>query len=149
MRDELEARLIGAFGRDRVRVHGTGAERLPNTSCVALRLCAGLTGRELLRRCPDVCASVGAACHAADEASRCGAIRCPAVVVEQRASDGTPATGGSAASRIVLATGVEADWAACTVRLSVGRETDAADIAAVVAALQRARDQLCADGRLA
>jgi cysteine desulfurase len=63
LRDRLEAEL-----RARVpglRIHGEGAERLPNTSSVFL---PGLRVDDRLARCPELAASAGAACHADNSA---------------------------------------------------------------------------------
>ena len=47
-------------------VHGYGANRLPNTISVAF---PGVSGAEMLARVPEVCASLGAACHSSGEHS--------------------------------------------------------------------------------
>lgn len=45
-------------------VHGSEVDRLPNTISVAF---PGVTGVELLQRVPEVCASIGSACHSSGE----------------------------------------------------------------------------------
>ena len=45
-------------------IHGSGAERLPNTASVAF---PGVSGFEMLSRVPEVCASLGSACHSSGE----------------------------------------------------------------------------------
>jgi cysteine desulfurase len=60
LRDQLLARLRDAMGPAAV-VNGEQAPRLPNTLSVNF---PGVSGGELLRRCADLCASTGAACHA-------------------------------------------------------------------------------------
>ena len=57
LRDRLHERLYEALG-PRLTIHGEGAERLPNTLSAAI---AGGDAHEILRRCPELCASTGAA----------------------------------------------------------------------------------------
>lgn len=95
-RDRLELRLRAGIGDDMV-VHGIASPRLPNTLSVSF---PGVRGAELLARCPEVCASVGAACHQELDA----------------------------ASTTLAAIGVSGDVARGTVRLSVGWPTTDADI---------------------
>jgi len=45
-------------------VHGCDVERLPNTISVAF---PGVSGHELLQRVPEVCASLGSACHSSGD----------------------------------------------------------------------------------
>jgi cysteine desulfurase len=80
---------------------GDRERRLPNTLNV---LFPGVSGRELLESCPDICASTGSACHADREEG----------------------------SAVLLATGLDPQQALGAVRLSVGRHTslDDADMAA-------------------
>jgi cysteine desulfurase len=59
LRDRLLARLEEGLGR-RLAVNGHKAPRLPNTLSVNF---PGVAGAELLARCPELCASTGAACH--------------------------------------------------------------------------------------
>jgi len=59
LRNRLHDRLGEALGGS-VSVNGDGAERLPNTLSINFH---GAEGHELLRRCPELCASTGAACH--------------------------------------------------------------------------------------
>ena len=70
-------------------VHGEVAKRLPNTLSVAF---PGVTGQDLLRRIPEVCASTGAACHST----------------------------GVAMSDTLKAIGISPEQASGTVRLSLG-----------------------------
>lgn len=55
LRDRLLERLQEALS-DRLTIHGQGAERLPNTLSISL---ADVDAGELLRRCPELCASAG------------------------------------------------------------------------------------------
>ena len=64
LRDRLYDQLSAAIPR--LRVHGMGADRLPNTLSVSF---PEVTGGDLLRRVPEICASTGAACHSGDEVS--------------------------------------------------------------------------------
>lgn len=48
----------------RAVVHGIEADRLPNTASIAF---PGVSGAEMLARVPEVCASLGAACHSSGE----------------------------------------------------------------------------------
>ena len=48
----------------RAVVHGIEVERLPNTASIAF---PGVSGAEMLARVPEVCASLGAACHSSGE----------------------------------------------------------------------------------
>jgi cysteine desulfurase len=59
LRNRLQIQMCEALGGS-IAVHATGAERLPNTLSISF---AGVDGQELLRRCPELCASTGAACH--------------------------------------------------------------------------------------
>lgn len=58
-RDRLLQLLREAIG-PRLTINGDGAERLPNTLSVNF---PGVEAHEMLRRCPELCASTGAACH--------------------------------------------------------------------------------------
>jgi len=59
LRDRLEEQLRDTLG-DRMSINGLGAERLPNTSSVNF---PNVTGLDLLKRIPELCASTGSACH--------------------------------------------------------------------------------------
>ena len=59
LRDRMFARLREALGES-LTVNGHHAPRLPNTLSVNF---PRVTGAELLRRCPELCASTGSACH--------------------------------------------------------------------------------------
>ncbi len=58
LRDRLSDGLRNEI--DALVVHGEAADRLPNTLSVSF---PGVSGVELLRRIPEICASTGAACH--------------------------------------------------------------------------------------
>jgi len=62
LRDRLFARLKDAL-QERITVNAAEAERLPNTLSVNF---LDASGGEILGRCPELCASTGAACHAGD-----------------------------------------------------------------------------------
>ena len=64
LRDRLYDQLSAAIPR--LRVHGLGADRLPNTLSISF---PEVAGGDLLRRVPEICASTGAACHSGDEVS--------------------------------------------------------------------------------
>ena len=78
-------------------VHGSEVERLPNTISVAF---PGVSGLEILNRVPEVCASLGSACHSS----------------------------GEHASGTLGAMGVSPDLMSGTVRFSLGRKTTEQDI---------------------
>jgi len=59
LRDRLHRGLLEAFGNDAVLL-GHPELRLPNTLNIGFR---GRIGAEILAACPDLCASIGAACH--------------------------------------------------------------------------------------
>jgi len=91
LRDRLLTRMRNGID-ERLHVHGEEAERLPNTLLVNF---PQVTASDLLGRVPELCASIGAACHSH----------------EVRLSD------------TLSAMGVGADKARGTIRLSVGRFT--------------------------
>ena len=62
LRDRFSKAIISDIPR--AVVHGHGANRLPNTISVAF---PGVSGAEMLERVPEVCASLGAACHSSGE----------------------------------------------------------------------------------
>lgn len=93
LRDRLEGTIQAAIGAE-LSINGAGAPRLPNTASVNF---PGVTGGELLGRCPELCASTGAACH----------------------------SGNVSVSATLKAIGVPPDVARGAVRLSVGRFSDA------------------------
>ena len=95
LRDRLYDQLSAAIPR--LRVHGMGADRLPNTLSVSF---PEVTGGDLLRRVPEICASTGAACHSGDEVS----------------------------SATLNAMGISPEVARGTVRLSVGWTTSEEEI---------------------
>jgi cysteine desulfurase len=59
LRDRLWQGLYDSLGIGVVLL-GHPTQRLPNTLCVGFR---GKLNSEILARCPDICASMGAACH--------------------------------------------------------------------------------------
>lgn len=59
LRDQLQHGIIETWG-DRAVVLGHPELRLPNTLAIGFR---GSVGGEVLAKCPDICASTGAACH--------------------------------------------------------------------------------------
>ena len=91
LRDHLQNRLEQAVG-DGLVVYGRSARRLPNTLAVSF---PRVNAAELLKRCPELCASTGAAQH----------------------------QGGTALSPTLRALGVSPEQAAGSIRLSVGWET--------------------------
>ncbi|KAI1296732.1 Selenocysteine lyase [Halotydeus destructor] len=95
LQEYLETKLLKEFG-ELVHVNGSRvAERLPNTTSLTF-LNEKLKGSALLKMCKKIRASVGAACHSHE---------------------------GDTGSSVLVNSGVEAKYAACTIRLSVGRET--------------------------
>ena len=62
LRDELKTLLREAIGPE-LRIHGEGADLLPNTLSVDF---PGVLGHELLARIPELCASTGSACHSGE-----------------------------------------------------------------------------------
>ncbi len=90
-----------------VTIYGQDAERLPNTVCLSI---AGFSSDKILDRLErkGICASSGAACS----------------------------SGGSDPSHVLLAMGVPGSVALGAIRLSLGLDTHATDIAAVVNVLQ-------------
>ena len=62
LRDRM-ADHLGAAIPD-MKINGFHANRLPNTLSVVL---PGINGNDLLRRCPEICASTGSACHSGTE----------------------------------------------------------------------------------
>ena len=78
-------------------IHGEQAQRLPNTLSVNFPRVAA---HDLLARIPEVCASIGAACH----------------------------SGGTGVSATLRAMGLTAQTARGTIRLSVGWQTTVDEI---------------------
>ena len=62
LRDRLYNGLRAALG-DRIALLGHPERRLPNTLSIGFR---GQIAVEVMSRCPDICASFGAACHAGE-----------------------------------------------------------------------------------
>jgi cysteine desulfurase len=104
LRDDLEARLLAEIPE--IRVHGAGAERLPNTSLVGF---AGLEGEalQLLLAEQGICVSTGSACS----------------------------TGMREPSHVLRAMGVPEAYAQGTVRFSLGLGTTQAQVDAVAGVL--------------
>jgi cysteine desulfurase len=96
LRDRLHCEIERAIERP-VPINGGDAPRLPNTLSIRM---PGVVGYELLRRCPEIAASTGAACHS-----------------EVRTM-----------SPVLAALGLTAREAAETIRLSVGWYTSEDDI---------------------
>lgn len=59
LRDRLQTHLLDEFG-NRLQIHARNAERLPNTLSVSF---PGITGDELLRKAPEICAATDWASH--------------------------------------------------------------------------------------
>jgi cysteine desulfurase len=106
LRERLEAGLFACFG-ELLAVHGDGAARLPNTSCISV---AGFSADKILDRLErrGIAAAAGAACS----------------------------SGGSEPSHVLMAMGVSTSAALGAVRLSLGRETTEADIVATLIAFE-------------
>ncbi|MBP89823.1 MAG: cysteine desulfurase NifS [Planctomycetaceae bacterium] len=96
LRDRLSGQLREAIGEE-LTINGEQAPRLPNTLSVNFPRVAGV---DLLARCPELCASTGAACH----------------------------SGGTTMSPTLAAIGLSPNRARGTVRLSVGWYTSENDI---------------------
>lgn len=110
LRDRLQHRLQTELGEN-VRLNGHPVHRLPNTLSVNF---VGVTGADLLRRCPQLAASTGPACHD-------GVVRL---------------------SHVLAALGVAPEIGKGAVRLTLGRHTSAADVETAATALQEAYRQL-------
>lgn len=110
LRNLLEDSLRKEIG-DGIVVHGAGAPRLPNTLCVGF---PGVPAAEMLRRIPEVCASIGAA-------GPSGAI-----------------PGGTLA-----AMGLGPDEARSSIRLSLGWQTSEEDIERAVNLIVAAWESVC------
>ncbi|CAG0917718.1 unnamed protein product [Notodromas monacha] len=100
-RDYLESQLKATFGDD-VVVNFESVPRLPNTCNVSFKrtLAKDLSGADILRKCPGVVASTGAACH-------------------------SHITGGS---KILRNCGVSPELVRTAIRFSTGRETSMKDV---------------------
>jgi cysteine desulfurase len=96
LRDRLESQVFAALGDEAVRL-GHPEHRLPNTATIGFR---GKLGAEVLAKCPEICASTGAACH----------------------------SGKREVSATLSAMGVPIDVALGAVRFSVGRYTTEKEI---------------------
>lgn len=96
LRDRLLLALRTGIGEG-LFVHGELAPRLPGTLSVSF---PGVSGRDLLGRTPELCASTGSACH----------------------------SGSQAISPTLAAMGVPADVARGTIRLSLGWYTSEEDV---------------------
>lgn len=117
LRDELEAAVLAVPDS---RVHGAGAERLPNTCFAAF---AGTEGEALLLKLGErgVCVSTGSACT----------------------------TGQREPSHVLTAMGVTGPYAKGTVRFSLSHETTAEEIRAVAGMLPEMVSELRALGPFA
>jgi cysteine desulfurase len=78
LRDMLQQRLVAAVGPE-LLVSGAQVERLPNTLHLVW---PGIDAHQLLRQCPEICASTGAACHGNSTAVS-GSIACLGINAEQ------------------------------------------------------------------
>lgn len=108
LRDEFELRLFDELGASTLRINAVGSERLPNTSSVSFR---GVDAGLVLAEIGDrLAASAGAACHA-DQVEK---------------------------SPVLHALGVSDDWAMGTIRISLGRQTTAAEVEEAVGILSAA-----------
>lgn len=106
LRDLLLRELMITFGEENLRLNGHPERRLPNTLNVSIR---NIEAHSLLTRINDRLAiSAGSACHA-DQVS---------------------------ISSVLQAMGVPIEWARGALRISVGRETTAAEINQAVAILK-------------
>jgi selenocysteine lyase len=98
----FEDQLVRSFG-DTILINGRDINkygRLPNTVSVSFKG-GHLKGRAVLKLCPNIVASVGAACHS---------------------------SGGDEPSTVLVASGVDPELASNTLRLSIGRETKQTDL---------------------
>ncbi len=112
MRDRLHQGLLRELGGEKLRLNGHPEKRLPNTLSISFR---NIEANTLLSEIGDeVAASAGAACHA-DQVD---------------------------VSVVLQAMQVPIEWAMGTVRFSVGRETDAAQIDRAVAIISSAVKRL-------
>lgn len=117
LRDRLHDGLRQALGDDVVLL-GHPDQRLPNTLAVGFR---GRIGADILAACPEICATTGAACHAA---------------TNER-------------SGVLAAMDVPEDVALGAIRLSVGRFTTVEEIdRAIPMLIGAARTQLASQKRL-
>lgn len=96
LRDRLQERLRDGIGDD-FSVNAEAAPRLPNTLSANF---PGVAGADLLKRCPEICASTGAACH----------------------------SGSSRLSATLACIGLAPEKARGTLRLSVGFYTEEDDV---------------------
>ena len=62
LRDRLAEQLLQSIPD--AKVNGDQANRLPNTLNISF---PGVSGREMLRRIPELCASTGSACHSSGQ----------------------------------------------------------------------------------
>jgi cysteine desulfurase len=108
--DLLSSLLLEAFGPGAARVNGPAEDglRLPNTLSISIQ---GLSAAKLLEGLGErLAASAAAACH----------------------------SGGACGSSVLAAMGVAPEWAAGTLRLSVGRHTTVDDVRAAAALIVEA-----------
>lgn len=120
LRDRLEQGLLAALPRAQIQVLGQDAPRLPNTSCLRFGVLHAELVLSRLERA-GILASSGAACSA----------------------------GGTQPSHVMLAMGLSAEEAKCSVRFSLGPTTQAADIDRVVRETVAALRPLLAPARAA
>lgn len=99
LQGELETKLVLKF--DMITINGRLSNgRLPNTVSVTFNN-PKLKGHRILSMCNKLRASVGAACHSVHS---------------------------SKPSAVLIASGIDPDLASCTIRLSLGRETQMLDV---------------------
>jgi cysteine desulfurase len=110
LRERLWSRLEAAI--DGVSYNGRGADRLPNTLSVNF---PRVNAAELLGRCPELCASTGAACH----------------------------SGSAHLSATLAAIGLSPEVARGTARLSVGWYTNEDEVDRAASLLIAAWEYLC------
>jgi len=110
LRDQLEESLQAEISEALV-VHGAGAPRLPNTLCIGF---PGIAAAELLRRTPELCASIGAA-----------------------------GASGTIPGGTLAAMGLSVEESRGAIRLSLGWQTSEEDIERAVNLLVAARESLC------
>ncbi|MDA0702091.1 MAG: cysteine desulfurase family protein [Proteobacteria bacterium] len=108
LRDEMEAAIRAIDPAVRIFGAGAGAERLPNTSCLAMAGIAAET-QVMAFDLEGICVSAGAACS----------------------------SGKIQASHVLGAMGVDAAEARTAIRISLGRDSDSAQVQRFVAAWGR------------
>lgn len=101
LRHDMETKLVTRFG-PLITINGQSTStygRLPNTISLTFNN-PKLKGQQILSLCKQLRACVGAACH----------------------------SGQLKPSAVLIASGIDQSLAACTIRLSLGRESDESDV---------------------